>query len=180
MFDARIHRVPLFQMRTVEQWTTTNQHKYIMSAPIATQTGGPVRMHFGSSLGSKLTHYRLTPQPSFDVMARDMSLLLLLVASALAAQDATSGPIHSSLRGAVGNSSEVESTGGVKCCKHKDDTTHCHSEPSEDAGAIPAVCRPSENYPEAQCAFHGLGWALSQHCCTPDDVGIAWVFGGCH
>ena len=120
-------------------------------------------------------------------MARDMALLLLLVASALAAQDATSGPVHSSLRGAAGNSSKVESprslqaeqSGGAKCCKHGEDTTHCHR--VWDDAVEDLLCKATENYPEAQCAYHGgLSLHFNDHCCTADDVGTAWVFGGCH
>jgi len=224
-------------------------------------------------LGSKLKPERLFPQPFFDVMARDMSLVLLLVVSALAAQDAASGPVHSNLRGAVGNSSgqallragsapcsassrigknsygtnlrqagrsnvaadcckqchgepacsawtwidgsnecwlkswvpdegqwaseggvtsglkglappskanlsdpgDVEST-GVKCCKGGSDNVHCHSYTEDFTSDY--VCEPSVNYPEAKCARHGI-WP-SNKCCTPDDLGTAWVFGGCH
>merc|ERR1711920_183213 len=121
----------------------------------------------------------LTPR----AMAHPSTPLFLIAAVAFAAPGVLSTPVQG-LRGAISNSTgearpvaqanlsvpgdDVESEGGKTCCKNGNDKAHCDFSYNE-AGGI-------QNCRGEGCALHGF----TLHCCTPSDVGIAWLFGGCH
>merc|ERR1712228_745073 len=92
------------------------------------------------------------------------------------------------LRGAISNSTgkarpvaqanlsapgdDVE-PGGETCCKNEDDDTKCHIERISKGIT---VCEDKVDGSGAGCGIHGF----KPHCCPAGDVGIAWIFGGCH
>ena len=114
-------------------------------------------------------------------MAHPSTPLFLIAAVAFAAPGVLATPVQG-LRGAISNSTgearpvaqanlsvpgdNVESEGGMPCCKHGNDKAHC-TYSFNDAGSL-ITCLGEG------CAMHGF----TPSCCTPSDVGITWFLGG--